>query len=691
MPTSLTVHYITDHGDSFIKSTVSITFSGVSTNSDAKARVKAVTDVAGLSDFTFYYKGKPIDWATFDFTKDVQEENPGFQVISNSSTRLCVSTALQLQTLLGTENAALNNKTVTLQKDVFFPTTILFSGSEPVVLDLNGHTLSAENGYVCILVKSGTLQITNGSVCSKVCEDYAREDKIAEAPALAVAGGNLFLGPEALNISGGYGESGLVVYGGFAELLEHTQVTARGNDWVSAVGEFDVSGTGRLLQISSKNGQTSARWFHEKGCCTQNDANVVLVLDASLSVHQQSADFSADSLKLYPALGYEISNGYTPGLAANSVWLRNLPDNGQGVIALSPSFLDGLSGTQTVLMGKLATSLTPTTSTVKAGTAVSLTLHALGGAPIAYSYALNPASDPLPKGMVLSADGCLSGTPCSKSACGGIDTYTLRIDVRNSYGTETFPLTLIVDAPVVSVPTATPELDEPAPTIVLPKIQSILLPDGIVGNQYRAVIKASGEHLVWRVLSGTLPDGLSFEDGELFGTPIQPGTFCFRIKAANSAGCAIQEYTVSVKDSPTLKSLSNWTIGQVDALAFSLKNAGSVSMTAVLLDGVSIPLDSLERNGDTLMLSESILQSLEVGSHELCITLEDGSVCKATFVIMAKPDMGSGTETVSDSAVEQSTTEPSTQTSRIPWALFLAAFILLAAVVVSIYLQRKKH
>jgi hypothetical protein len=148
-----------------------------------------------------------------------------------------------------------------------------------------------------------------------------------------------------------------------------------------------------------------------------------------------------------------------------------------------------------------------TTSSVPSGTvgtAYSATLSATGGtAP--YKWSLS--SGTLPKGISLSNDGSLSGTP---SAAGTADALVFQVTDSGSNSASSGNLSLKVN----------PE--------VAPAVQTAALQDGNVGVAYSTTLTATGgtKPYTWAVKSGSLPAGLTLDKstGAITGTPTASGT-----------------------------------------------------------------------------------------------------------------------------------------------------------------------
>ncbi|MBQ7214717.1 MAG: putative Ig domain-containing protein [Synergistaceae bacterium] len=84
--------------------------------------------------------------------------------------------------------------------------------------------------------------------------------------------------------------------------------------------------------------------------------------------------------------------------------------------------------------------------------------------------------------------------------------------------------------------------------ISVPEITTSSLPSGTVGTAYSAQLQASGSPLTWGILAGNLPNGLvlSEDTGIISGTPSVSGNFAFSVSAANLAGMASRDFSITI-------------------------------------------------------------------------------------------------------------------------------------------------
>ncbi len=87
-----------------------------------------------------------------------------------------------------------------------------------------------------------------------------------------------------------------------------------------------------------------------------------------------------------------------------------------------------------------------------------------------------------------------------------------------------------------------------------PTITTEALPDGKVGEEYTALLEATGDKPVtWSIASGDLPDGLTLVGDTIKGTPSKAGSFTVTVKASNGGGSDTKELTVKIADADSAK------------------------------------------------------------------------------------------------------------------------------------------
>ncbi|MBQ7578374.1 MAG: putative Ig domain-containing protein, partial [Synergistaceae bacterium] len=145
----------------------------------------------------------------------------------------------------------------------------------------------------------------------------------------------------------------------------------------------------------------------------------------------------------------------------------------------------------------------------------SVTLAASGTTPITWQK----SSGNLPDGLTLANNGVISGTPTKAG------TFSFAVKASNTAGNDSRTFTIIIEKPVK------------------PKITTKTLISGAAGKSYSAKIDFTGSTLT-SVSCKNLPAGLNINtQGEISGTPTQPGDYSLSVTFINSAG----QHTKSVK------------------------------------------------------------------------------------------------------------------------------------------------
>ncbi|MDR1601010.1 MAG: putative Ig domain-containing protein [Tannerella sp.] len=120
-----------------------------------------------------------------------------------------------------------------------------------------------------------------------------------------------------------------------------------------------------------------------------------------------------------------------------------------------------------------------------------------------------------PAGLSLSGSGTVSGTPTAEGV------YTVNFQATNAFGTSAVQtVSITIRQSPLSVP----------PTLVN------TVADGIEGQAYHEqVFVFNRPDIVWTLAAGSLPTGLTFEDGVISGTPVGgEGKYTVTIKASSA-------------------------------------------------------------------------------------------------------------------------------------------------------------
>ena len=106
------------------------------------------------------------------------------------------------------------------------------------------------------------------------------------------------------------------------------------------------------------------------------------------------------------------------------------------------------------------------------------------------------------------------------------------------------------------------------------KISDSNLPAGGLSQRYKTEFYASGtQPITWKV-EGTLPEGLTFENGKISGTPKESGSFPFTVTASNTYGSSSLVLTLSIADA---------TAPVIDKSTLSFDTAISVDVPVTIM------------------------------------------------------------------------------------------------------------
>jgi VCBS repeat-containing protein len=129
------------------------------------------------------------------------------------------------------------------------------------------------------------------------------------------------------------------------------------------------------------------------------------------------------------------------------------------------------------------------------------------------------SSGTLPPGMSFSNAGVLSGTPTS---IGVFNITVTAVDANGCAATVTLPLSFGITCPSLT-------------------ITALILAAATAGVAYPPVtlLESGGVAPInWSVALGSLPTGMALSrSGILSGTPVQPGTFTFKVQVTDANGC----------------------------------------------------------------------------------------------------------------------------------------------------------
>lgn len=220
-------------------------------------------------------------------------------------------------------------------------------------------------------------------------------------------------------------------------------------------------------------------------------------------------------------------------------------------------------------------------------------------------------------GLNLNADtGEIAGSPTQTGE------FPVTVTVTDADGTErTTTFTLTINEPLEST-------------------MSAELPRAVETVEYSEQLPVSGGtgEITWRLLSGELPDGLTFDEetGELSGTPDagSAGTYTVTVEATDEKTGEVvkQPLILVVGDGLTITTteLDGWTVGQ-DGYTATIESAGGTGDVTWSVVG-DLPA-GLALDGSTGELSG---EPTDAGTHTITIeaTDEDGTTVQRTFTLV---------------------------------------------------------
>jgi hypothetical protein len=159
---------------------------------------------------------------------------------------------------------------------------------------------------------------------------------------------------------------------------------------------------------------------------------------------------------------------------------------------------------------------------------------------------LQSGEDNLPPGLVMDAQGRITGTPTETGS------FSFTVEAVNIEGADSKKISLKVD-------------EEPS----VPQIKTSTLPKGTVGEEYSAFVEATGTPgIVYAIDEGYLPGGLDFNGftGKIWNTPTHEINQTVTVVALHKSG-NIVDYSRQTKKKFTL------TVGPMEAPKISTKKA----------------------------------------------------------------------------------------------------------------------
>lgn len=166
-----------------------------------------------------------------------------------------------------------------------------------------------------------------------------------------------------------------------------------------------------------------------------------------------------------------------------------------------------------------------------------------------------------------------------------------------------------------------------------PTITTTNLPNGTVGAHYYQTLAATGsDTITWSVTSGSLPAGLTLEDGVLFGTPTAEGSSTFTVKAENSYGSDSKKLSLTINE-PTSISVTGVSLDQ-NTLTLAEDDSAQLTATVKPADATNKDVTwSSDNEAVATVDANGKVTTVRAGTTTITVTTEDGSfidTCKVT-------------------------------------------------------------
>jgi uncharacterized repeat protein (TIGR01451 family) len=223
-----------------------------------------------------------------------------------------------------------------------------------------------------------------------------------------------------------------------------------------------------------------------------------------------------------------------PGLTLQSGGILSGTPTATGPFTFTITAADslGCTGTNTYTIQVICPSLTLSPPAMPNGSLSQIYSNAItasgGQPPVTFSL----ISGSLPPGLVLAANGVVSGTPTA------VGQFSFEVGFADSFGcTASSAYTIAINiCPALGI----------APSVI---------PNGLLGQVYSNAITASGEvpPATFFLAIGPMPPGLALSaNGVISGTPTTVGQFSFEVGFTDATGCTAEKVYTVFASCPTL-------------------------------------------------------------------------------------------------------------------------------------------
>ena len=155
-----------------------------------------------------------------------------------------------------------------------------------------------------------------------------------------------------------------------------------------------------------------------------------------------------------------------------------------------------------------------------------------------------------------------------------------------------------------------------------PKINTEGLSEGTVNTEYNQTLAADNNPTSWSVTNGTLPNGLTLENGTISGTPTTAGDSTFIVTATNTNGSDSKEYTLTINPAPVL--VTSVTLDQAE-LALYTGQSETLIATVEPSDATNPAVNWSSDKPEVATVDNSgNVTAVGVGTATITVTTEDG-------------------------------------------------------------------
>ena len=200
-----------------------------------------------------------------------------------------------------------------------------------------------------------------------------------------------------------------------------------------------------------------------------------------------------------------------------------------------------------------------------------------------------------------------------------------------------------------------------------PTITTTTLTDGRVGEPYSASLGADGTAPITWSVSGSLPAGLTLNNGGMItGTPTTVATSTFTVTATNAYGSDSRELSIKISPPDTV-SVTGVTLDK-DSLTLTEGNTAQLTATVKPDNATNKNVTWTSSDETVATVTDGLVTALKEGTATITVTTEDGSktaTCAVTVTAATVPVTG----------VTLSQTQASLYYNRTPNTLTLTATV----------------